>query len=205
METRAKAQQYFSFRVGLGPGKVQFYENFHAIFLSGPGNEDIKYSPAWTFSGKSTWKIGENINFSLALSHITVTADKDAVRPPSWGGSYENNLNQGFIHLVPTLSLKGVNDRFCFNTGIRFGTASPFGDDARAKESSHSFGNTDIGLTNEFQFRINKKFLIGIEWVEGLTYYDYFETTDPGTDESYYSFFKYRSFQLTCEYEIKTK
>jgi hypothetical protein len=46
---------------------------------------------------------------------------------------------------------------------------------------------------------------MGIEWIEGLTYYDYSEGVIPGIDELYYSFFKYRSFQITLEYEINAK
>jgi hypothetical protein len=203
--TKVKSQQYFSFRAGFGAGKIQYYENFHPVFFSGPEDEDLKYSPAWTFSAKSTWSISKNIDFSLAFSHLTITS-KYMVVLPNWHGFNEEKLSQGFIHLVPAISIKAPDDRFRLNCGIRFGTASPFGA-AKARDSSNSLGalNADIGLTNEFQFRVKKYFLLGIEWIEGLTYYEYFEGMIPGTNEKYYSFFKYRSFQLTLEYEIKSK
>jgi hypothetical protein len=205
MPSLVKSQQYFSFGAGFGVGKIQYYENFHPVFLSGAEDEDLKYSPAWTFSAKSTWIISKNIDFSLALSHLTITSNTGAVLP-DWFGFNEEKLTQGFIHIVPAISIKTPDERFRLNSGIKFGTASPFGA-AKARSSSHSLGSlhADIGLTNEFQYRINKYFRLGIEWIEGLTYYNYFEGEIPGTDEKYYSFFKYRSFQLTVEYEINSK
>ena len=202
IQTKAESQQYFSYRIGLGAGKIQYYDSFHPVFLSGPGNEDLRYSPAWTLSVKSNWIISKNFDFSIALSHLTLTSNNESVLP-NWRGFWENNLIQGFFHFAPAISLKLSDKQIRLNSGIRFGTASPFGS-ARARESSNSLRSlhADIGLTNEFQFRINKKFLLGIEWIEGLSYYDYSSGLVDGTNDKYYSFFKYRTFQLTCEYEI---
>ncbi|HZV71273.1 MAG TPA: hypothetical protein VFG10_17080 [Saprospiraceae bacterium] len=96
--SKATSQQHFSIQVGIGPGKIQYYDNHHPVFFSGPLEEDLKYSPSWNIMMKSTWTLSKQFYFSLALSHLTMTNTHESV-VPSWAGPYENQLTQGFIHV----------------------------------------------------------------------------------------------------------
>jgi len=201
----AISQQHFSIQVGMGLGKIQYYDNYHPVFFSGQLDEDLKYSPSWNIMMKSTWALSKQFYFSLALSHLTITSTHESV-VPAWAGPNENQLTQGFIHILPAISILTPSKRFQYSSGIRIGSANPIGD-ARARESSHTLGSLhlDIAISNEFKYKLNNSYYFGIDWIEGLTYYEYYKDVIIGTNEIYVSFFKYRSFQLTFEYEINSK
>lgn len=195
----ASSQQYFSIQGGIGLGKVQFYENYHPVYLSSQSNADIKFNPSWNIAIRSTWPINEKFDFALSASHLTITGRREAARP-SWTNPSEENFTQGFFHLFPSFSYK-PNISFSISSGIRIGMANPF-DSGNAKEASNSFLNSDIALTNQVLFKAGQRLSLGVDWIEGLTYYDYFEqqTTIP-----YYTFFKYRTFLIVCQYDFQSQ
>ncbi len=202
--TKAASQQHYSIQIGIGPGKIQYYDNYHPVFFGGPLDEDLKYSPSWSILVKSTWNLSQQLCFSLALSHLTITSTHETVLP-DWKGPYENKLTQGFIHILPAVSIMTPSKKFQYSIGMRIGTANPFGE-AKARSSSHTLGSLhlDTGISNEFMYKLNNDFNFGIDWIEGLTYYEYYKDLVIGTNETYVSFFKYRAFQLKIEYEFNS-
>ncbi len=193
------SQQYFSIQGGIGLGKVQFYENYHPVYLSGSGKEDLKFCASWNILLRSTWPLSEKFDVAISASHLTISGRKGAVRP-SWTNPSEENFTQGFIHIIPSFSYNPTTN-FTFTSGIRLGIANPF-DSGNAEESSNSFLNSDIGITTQFMFKLNKKINLGFDWIEGLTFYDYFEKQN---SSPYYTFFKYRTFLIICQYDLLSK
>ena len=202
--TRLQSQQHFSIQIGIGPGKIQYYENYHPVFFSGVLNEDLKYSPSWSVAIKSTWTLSQRFCFSLAISHLTITSTHESVLP-DWKGPFENNLTQGFFHILPAVSIMTPSKKFQYSIGMRIGTASPFGV-AKARTSAHTLGSLhlDTAISNEFMYKLNNKFNFGIDWIEGLTYYEYYKDLVIGSSETYVSFFKYRTFQFKIEYDFNS-
>lgn len=159
----------------------------------------VSYTPSWNVAIRSTWPLSKYCDVALSFSHLTVTSPKGAVRP-AWTNIGEEGLTQGFIHIIPAVTYRPVSN-FTLTLGLRLGIANIF-DPGNAKESSSSWLNSDIALSSQFMFRIDNQIKMGIDWVEGLTYYDYFEQQDPN---KYYSFFKYRSFIILCQYDLYSK
>jgi hypothetical protein len=200
-----KSQSFFdskdlSFTASYGYGKIQFFLEHTPTYIGAADQNAVEYSPSWNFELEKSYWINDRFNFSLGLSHITITEKTNQTAKPDWFDISEKNLSQGFIHLTPSLNIRLPDERFSVNLGIRIGTASFFGSND-ARESSHSLGTLHADIDSEFGVSVllSKRFYIDAEWINGLTKYDYMVAV-PVSSVTY---FKYHSFQFGIRFIIR--
>ena len=197
-----KGQSFFSSKnlsisTTYGCGKIQyFFEHSPSIVFSADAKA-IEYSPTWSFKiGKTFW-LNDRFDFSIALSHITLSEKTKNTALPYWFGASDKIFTQGFFHFIPSIIVKLPDDRFNIKVGIRIGTANFIGN-YLTRQSSNSFLSSDNALESGSSIRIARRWFLEGDLVYGLTRYDY----TVGMPIEAISYFKYHSFQLGIKYVL---
>ncbi|MEP6794066.1 MAG: hypothetical protein ABJB16_07050 [Saprospiraceae bacterium] len=195
-----KSQSFFSSKnvsvsSSYGCGKIQYFADHSPSIVFSADPKVIEYSPSWSFKiGKTFW-LNNRFDFSIALSHITLTEKSKNVALPYWFDFSEKHYRQGFFHIIPSIILKLPGDRFNIKVGLRLGTANFIGN-YLTRQSSNSFLSGDIALESGSSIRISKRWFLEGDLVYGFTRYDY----TIGMPVEGISYFKYHSFQLGIRY-----
>jgi len=196
--TESKSQSFFdaknlSVNVNYGLGKIGYFVQYTPVYIIASNDDAVEYSPSWSFKLDQSFWLNDRFDFSLGVSHITITEKSDhTARPLDWLGFGEENITQGFLHLIPSFRIKLPDDRFTINLGIRIGAASNINSNG-TRASSNSLLHMDFASDLGTAVMISKRFSVEAGWVFGLTKYDF-------DDDLYTTFFKYHSFQFGIRY-----
>ncbi len=193
-----KSQTFFSSKdlsvsINYGYGKIGYYFMYTPAYIGAADDEAVEYSPSYSFKLEKSFWLNDRFDFSLGVSHITITEKSDhTARPLDWLGFGEENITQGFLHLIPSFRIKLPDDRFSINLGIRIGAGSNINSNG-TRASSNSLLHMDFASDIGTSVMISKRFSVEAGWVFGLTKYDF-------DDDLYTTFFKYHSFQFGLRY-----
>lgn len=192
----------YSISGGYGFGKIQYYVDYSPVYTIGSDRNAPKYSPSWQIKFEGTWWLTHIFDFSLGLSHTTITEKYENNLSPGWAGIGEDHLVQGFLHMIPCINIKLPDDRFKINLGLRFGTGSLIGN-TFIRGTSNTLGSIggDLCLESGFSILFGKKIAFETTWVEGLSRYDYVISMPVNS----INFFKYRTFLFGLKYLFYAK
>lgn len=194
--------RHFGIGAEYGYGKIQYYNDYTPAYVIGSDDHAHQYSPSYQIEVNGSWWLSPMFDFSLSMSHLTVTEKYENNLTPDWEGIGEDHLIQGFLHLTPGIKIKLPEDRFTIDLGIRLGTANLFGN-TTIQGSSNSLGSlhADFGIESGFTILCSRKIAFEACWIEGLSKYDY-TVSMPITSINY---FKYRSFLFGINYLMYAK
>ncbi len=191
-----KSQSFFdskSFVVNgmFGPGKISYYFKETPSYIVAADQDAVAYSPSWSLSIEKFYWLNSRFNFSLALSYLSVSKNTSRNHVPSWF-DFNEKLSQGFIHLIPNISMNLPDDNFRIIVGAGIGSI------ISERESSNAVEDLDFTIESGFSIKVIKQLFLEIKWIQGLTKYDY----RVGMPVHIPTYFKYHSFQFGIQYVI---